>query len=52
MDAGMASLKTGSIIVSLLSPLNSPIDIYKVNKDRRNLKKRLLFAKDVSVVFS
>jgi hypothetical protein len=48
----MASLKTGSIIVSLLLPLNSPINIYKGDGNYKNLEKRLLSVKDVSVVFN
>jgi cation transport regulator ChaB len=48
----MASLETKSIVISLLSPLNSAINIYKENEDRRNSKKRLLSAKNVSIVFS
>jgi hypothetical protein len=48
----MASLETGSTIISLLLPLNSPINIYKGDEDRRNLEKRLSSAEDVSVVFN
>ena len=52
MGAGMASSETGSTAASLLSPLNSAMDIYKEDGDRRNAEKRLSSAEDVSVVFS
>jgi len=48
----MTSSETELTAVSLLSSLNSLMNIYEGDGDRRNLEKKLLFIKNVSVIFS
>ncbi len=52
MGVRMTLLEIELITILLLLLLNLPINIYKKNKNYRNLKKKLSFIKNILIIFN